>query len=241
MTAAMTRRGREARDGGPGTHRGTLAERGAQRHVNPGAPGECGPARSGPGRPRRMIGHAARRRHREHEHHARHGRRWGRSSPPVARAHPAAATADELELLLAGLLGLDGRTLDDVTAIAIASVVPAADRDGRGGRGPPRASASLVAGAGTVPIGDPRGPPGRGGRRPARQRRSRHSGSTARRRSSWTSAPPPRSTASAPTAPTSAARSRPAWSWASRRSRPAPPSCRGSSCGRRTARSAATP
>ena len=42
---------------------------------------------------------------------------------------------------------------------------------------------------------------------------------TARRRSSWTSAPPRRSTASAPTAPTSAAPSPPASSSASRRSR----------------------
>lgn len=33
-------------------------------------------------------------------------------------------TADELELLLAGLLGLDGVTLDDVSAVVAASVVP---------------------------------------------------------------------------------------------------------------------
>jgi type III pantothenate kinase len=39
-------------------------------------------------------------------------------------ATPAAATADELEILLDGLLGLDGRGLADVTRIVISSVVP---------------------------------------------------------------------------------------------------------------------
>ena len=61
------------------------------------------------------------------------------------------ATADEVELLLAGLLGLDGASLLDVSAIACASVVPGvtaaleavARRHGL---------ACLVAGAGTVPI-----------------------------------------------------------------------------------------
>ena len=38
---------------------------------------------------------------------------------------PARATADELELLLDGLLRLDGRSLADIDAIACASVVPA--------------------------------------------------------------------------------------------------------------------
>ena len=38
---------------------------------------------------------------------------------------PRSATADELELLLAGLIALDDRTLADVSAIAVASVVPA--------------------------------------------------------------------------------------------------------------------
>ncbi len=38
---------------------------------------------------------------------------------------PAGATADELELLISGLLGLDGRSLGDVTGIVVASVVPA--------------------------------------------------------------------------------------------------------------------
>jgi type III pantothenate kinase len=64
---------------------------------------------------------------------------------------PGDATADELELLLAGLLGLDGRSLDDVTGIALASVVPAltamVERVGaRHGIG------VLVATAGTVPL-----------------------------------------------------------------------------------------
>jgi type III pantothenate kinase len=61
------------------------------------------------------------------------------------------ATADELELLLDGLLRLDGLSLGDVEAIAAASVVPQlttgleriADRRGR---------PLLVAGAGTVPL-----------------------------------------------------------------------------------------
>ena len=80
----------------------------------------------------------------------------------------------------------------------------------------------------------------RGRRGPAGQRRSRRPACTARRLSSSTSGRPPRSTASPPTAPTSAARSHPAWSWAWRRSPPGPPSCPGSSCARRTGRSAAT-
>jgi type III pantothenate kinase len=39
-------------------------------------------------------------------------------------ATPHGATADELELLLSGLLSLDRRALDDVRSVAIASVVP---------------------------------------------------------------------------------------------------------------------
>src|SRR4029078_7443692 len=38
---------------------------------------------------------------------------------------PRSATADELEVLLAGLIGLDGRTFADLSGIAVASVVPA--------------------------------------------------------------------------------------------------------------------
>ena len=38
---------------------------------------------------------------------------------------PRSATADELELLLAGLIGLDDRTMADVSGIAVSSVVPA--------------------------------------------------------------------------------------------------------------------
>jgi type III pantothenate kinase len=64
---------------------------------------------------------------------------------------PHGTTADETELLLAGLLGLDGRSLDDVTGIAVASVVPAATAalEGVAAR---RGLPALVAGAGTVPI-----------------------------------------------------------------------------------------
>jgi type III pantothenate kinase len=64
---------------------------------------------------------------------------------------PHGATPDELELLVAGLVGLDGRSLADVGAVAVASVVPAvtaavaalADR---------RGATLLVASAGTVPL-----------------------------------------------------------------------------------------
>jgi type III pantothenate kinase len=64
---------------------------------------------------------------------------------------PRNATADELELLLAGLLGLDGRALGDLTGIAVASVVPdqtamlerVAAQHGIG---------VLVATAGTIPL-----------------------------------------------------------------------------------------
>lgn len=63
----------------------------------------------------------------------------------------SAATADELELALGGLLALDGRTMGDVGAISLASVVPGqtalfeavANRHG---------IRLLVATAGTVPI-----------------------------------------------------------------------------------------
>jgi type III pantothenate kinase len=61
------------------------------------------------------------------------------------------ATADELELLLGGLLALDGLAMGDVAAISLASVVPSltaaveavADRRGQ---------TLIVAGAGTVPV-----------------------------------------------------------------------------------------
>lgn len=61
------------------------------------------------------------------------------------------STVDELELLLGGLLALDGLTMGDVDAVSLASVVPSltaaiqavADRRGQ---------ALVVAGAGTVPV-----------------------------------------------------------------------------------------
>jgi type III pantothenate kinase len=64
---------------------------------------------------------------------------------------PRASTSDELELLLAGLLGLDGRFLDAVTGIAVASVVPAqtAMIESVAAR---RSIGVLVATAGTVPL-----------------------------------------------------------------------------------------
>ena len=64
---------------------------------------------------------------------------------------PRGATADELELLLVGLLGLDGRALDEVSSIALASVVPAvtAALTAVGAR---RGIGLLVASSGTVPL-----------------------------------------------------------------------------------------
>jgi type III pantothenate kinase len=60
-------------------------------------------------------------------------------------------TVDELELLLDGLLGLDGRSLDDVSAAVLASVVPsqAAMVEAVATR---RGFPILVATAGTVPL-----------------------------------------------------------------------------------------
>ncbi|MDP2349932.1 MAG: type III pantothenate kinase, partial [Chloroflexota bacterium] len=64
---------------------------------------------------------------------------------------PRGTTADELEVLLTGLFALDGRTFDDVSGIAVASVVPAqtAMVEAIAVR---RGLAVLVAGAGTVPL-----------------------------------------------------------------------------------------
>lgn len=64
---------------------------------------------------------------------------------------PRGATADELEVLLTGLLALDGRTFEDVSSIAVASVVPAqtAMIDRVAAR---REINVLVASAGTVPL-----------------------------------------------------------------------------------------
>ena len=55
----------------------------------------------------------------------------------------ARATTDEVELLLDGLLRLDGIAIADLDAVALASVVPGADRRGRGHR---RATRSPAAG-----------------------------------------------------------------------------------------------
>lgn len=66
-------------------------------------------------------------------------------------ATPRGATTDEVELLLGGLLALDGRTLDDMPTMAVASVVPSvtAALEAVGGR---HAIPVLVASSGTVPI-----------------------------------------------------------------------------------------
>jgi type III pantothenate kinase len=60
-------------------------------------------------------------------------------------------TDDELELLLAGLLGLDGADLDGLSAIACASVVPTLT-DGLAAVGRRHGVPMLTAGAGRVPM-----------------------------------------------------------------------------------------
>lgn len=64
---------------------------------------------------------------------------------------PRGMTADELELLLTGLLALDGRSLEDVGAMTVASVVPAATAslESVARR---RGIAMLIASSGTVPV-----------------------------------------------------------------------------------------
>lgn len=62
-----------------------------------------------------------------------------------------AATPDELEVQLGGLLALDGRGLDDLDAIAVASVVPSATA-GLEAMAARRGIPILVAGAGSVPL-----------------------------------------------------------------------------------------
>ena len=66
-------------------------------------------------------------------------------------ATPHDATADELELLLAGLLSLDDRTLDEVRAMAVASVVPAVT-SALAAVGTRRDIGVLVASSGNVPL-----------------------------------------------------------------------------------------
>jgi type III pantothenate kinase len=64
---------------------------------------------------------------------------------------PRDATVDEVELLLSALLRLDGRTLDEVATIALASVVPAATA-AISEVGARRGIGVLVASSGTVPV-----------------------------------------------------------------------------------------
>jgi type III pantothenate kinase len=66
-------------------------------------------------------------------------------------ATPAAATPDEIEILLGALLGLDGSRLDEVGSIALASTVPAttAAIEAVAAR---RALACLAASALTIPL-----------------------------------------------------------------------------------------
>lgn len=76
----------------------------------------------------------------------------GGDGPRVRRAATTPrGTADELELLLEALLGLDGRSLADVDAVACSSVVPAVTA-GVEALARRRSLPCLVAAAGTVPI-----------------------------------------------------------------------------------------
>jgi type III pantothenate kinase len=77
--------------------------------------------------------------------------RGGVLSTSRRAATPARATADELELLVSGLVGLAGHDLADVSAIAVASVVPSLTTalEGVAAR---RGTPILVASAGTVPL-----------------------------------------------------------------------------------------
>ena len=86
-------------------------------------------------------GHAARDRHRQHERHDRavpERRRWSRR---VARRRAPRATADELELLLEGLLRLDDAAFADVSAIVVRLGRARRDRARRDDRRAPRAAA----------------------------------------------------------------------------------------------------
>ena len=92
---------------------------------------------------------------------------------PAGRRRTPRASADELELLLDGLLRLDDASFADVSAIACASVVPNLTTR-RSRRSPPGASGrSSSRRAGTVPLAIRIGPPAGGRRRPARQRAGR--------------------------------------------------------------------
>ena len=235
-----------------------VALRGASVHETAGGAG--GEAKSWTGSPRppatrrrrgvatpdpsheRMIAHAPRDRHRQHQHHARPRARAARSSPRAAPATPPRPPRpDELELLLDGLLAprrarprrrLGDRVLASVVPALTAAVEAVAAR-----RGVPL----LVATAGTVPARRPRGPPGRGRRRTGSSTPWPPRGCTARRPSSWTSGTATTFDCVGRRRRVRRRRDRArASSSASRRSPRAPRSCRGSSCGRRTGRSAAT-
>ena len=169
------------------------------------------------------------------------GRR-ARCATRRARDGRRGATADELELLLDGLLRLDGDRLRATsTRSRCASVVPALT-GARRSRSPTRRDRPLlIAAAGTVPLAVRVDRPGEVGADRLRQRARR--GSAARdagRRRRLRDGDDAR-LRRAPTAPTSAAPSRRGSSSGSRRSRRGPPSCHGSSCAPRTGRSAGTP
>ena len=151
----------------------------------------------------------------------------------------ARASADELELLLDGLLRLDDASFADVSAIACASVVPNLDGRGRSDRRAPRAPARRRIGRHRA-ARDPDRPSARRSARTGSSTPWPPRGSTGRRPSSSTSGRRRRSTASRLTERTSAGRSRPVSSSAWRRSPRGRPSCRGSSSERRIGRSAAT-
>ena len=150
------------------------------------------------------------------------------------------ATADELESLLEALLRLDGLSLADTRCDRGGLGRAGGHRRARARRRAPRPAARRGRrGHGADP--DPGGPAGRGRRGPARQcARRRAALRDAGRRRRLRDRDDVRLRRRA-TGRTSAARSPRGSSSASTRSRPGRPSCRGSSFGLRTGRSAGTP
>jgi type III pantothenate kinase len=79
------------------------------------------------------------------------GARGGTLGPTRRAMTSPAATSDELELLLDGLLGLDAARLADATALVVSSTVPAL-ADALEAIAARRTVACIVASAGTIPL-----------------------------------------------------------------------------------------
>ncbi len=149
------------------------------------------------------------------------------------------ATTDEIELVLDGLLRLDGIALADLDAIAVASVVPAVSGRGRVDRRPARRAAADRRGR-DGPARRPGRPAGRcrcrsAGQRPGRRPAVRHAGRRRRPRHRDDA-----STAWPPTARTSVARSPRAGARSRGAGRPDREAAPGRAARRRTGRSGGT-